>query len=158
MMEYVVASLYSATSFPGSVPKVVEKHKGDSAEGDRISHLRGLGLFLEFFKTSHFSHLQVPTNQQSEEETKHRPFRRQWPLRLDPASKFLVDPLDDVGGANRLMQRPWKTPEGQQFFPGLFQAGGYRRTLLPPLLHKAAPGPRGLFIALCIHDPSIVFP
>ena len=117
----------------------------------------GLGLKAEFFKAAHSSHSQVSADQQAEEEPKHGPFGRQRSLGFDPPAKLLIDAFDDVGAANRLMERPGETPEGEQILAGFFQAGGYRSTLLAPLLQETAACAPGMFVALGVNDGAIIF-
>src|SRR5260370_8361031 len=69
---------------------------------------------------------------EAEEQDGGGVFTRERALRLYPAAEFLVEPLDDVCGAQRLPLRFREPEEGEQFVAALAQARHDARAPLTP--------------------------
>jgi hypothetical protein len=83
--------------------------------------LDGLG---EGLPAVDLAHADLPGGEQGPEQHGHGLGAGQDGLRLDAASEFLVEALDGVGGARRFPLRWIEAGEGEEPFPGFFEAVG----------------------------------
>jgi len=69
----------------------------------------------DFLPAVDLPQLDLPARYEAEEQYDGGVFTRERAMRLYPAAKFFVEPLDDVCGAQRLPLRFREAEEGEQF-------------------------------------------